>query len=161
MIDSIRAALNDITAQIRDLEIKLGLAYWDAATTGTVRFEVSDGDLSGNGDLQLNVSVNTPPTVGVYPLAKVGEGLDLLIYPDVAPADNGTVDNMGTAVEPNTYTGGVSANPATGEVNLEQAGPAGAYTVTVTLSDNCGAMTNRDITVEVLGEDIFANGFEM
>lgn len=137
------------------------LAATCTATTGTVRFEVSDGDLSGNGDLQLNVSVNTPPTVGVYPLAKVGEGLDLLIYPDVAPADNGTVDNMGTAVEPNTYTGGVSANPATGEVNLEQAGPAGAYTVTVTLSDNCGAMTNRNITVEVLGEDIFANGFEM
>jgi hypothetical protein len=108
----------------------------------------------------VNVSPDIAPTVGVYPDSKVLSGLDLLISPAGAPADNGSVESIGTAVVPITFTGNTSANLVTGEVGLEQAGPVGAYTVTVTLTDNCGMTTDRDIAVEVLGEEIYSDGFE-
>jgi hypothetical protein len=39
-------------------------------------------------------------------------------------------------------------------------GPVGAYIVTVTISDNCGTMTHRNLTLDVLGNDLFKDGFE-
>jgi hypothetical protein len=136
------------------------LAAECAATAGTVRFEVSDGSLQGNGDLQVNVDLNTAPTIGVYPDTSLTEGQSSLINPDAVPSDNGSVDAIGTAIAPITFTGILDADPVTGEVSVSQAGPVGAYTVTVTITDNCGAMTDRDLALDVLGEEIFSDGFE-
>jgi hypothetical protein len=136
------------------------LAAGCAATPGTVRFEVSDGALAGSGDLQVNVDPETPPTLGQYANAAVAVGQAVLLDPDAAPADNGSVDSIGTAVAPVTFAGTVDAELASGEVSIGQAGPVGAYTVTVTITDNCGTMTDRNVTLEVLGNDVFKDGFE-
>jgi len=131
-----------------------------AATSGTVRFQVSDGDLTGTGDLQVNVSPDTAPTLGQYADAKVPLGQAVLVAPDAAPADNGSVDSADAAAVPENFTGALQADPASGEVSVSQAAPIGVYTVTVTIADNCGNETERGFTLEVLGNDIFADGFE-
>jgi hypothetical protein len=52
------------------------------------------------------------------------------------------------------------ADPATGEISVGQAAPVGAYTVTVTITDNCGATIDRDMTLEILADGIFSDSFE-
>jgi hypothetical protein len=136
------------------------LAAGCAATSGTVRFEVSDGALAGTGDLQVNVDPDTPPTLGQYANATVAIGQAVLLEPDAPPADNGSVDSIGVAAVPGTFTGTLDADLASGEVSVDQAAPVGLYTVTVTITDNCGNETERDLSLEVLGNDIFADGFE-
>ena len=130
------------------------------ATSGTVRFEASDGSLAGSGDLQVNVSLNTPPSIGQYPEATVEPGHAVLIFPDAPPADNGSVDSVGTSVAPGSFAGTVTADPVTGEISVGQATPVGVYTITLTVTDNCGASADRDVDLEVLGEGIFSDGFE-
>jgi hypothetical protein len=136
------------------------LAAGCAATPGTVRFEVSDGELAGSGDLQVNVDPDTAPTLGQYANATAAIGQAVLLTPDAAPADNGSVEDISTAVAPVTFAGTLDANLASGEVSVGQAGPVGAYTVTVTITDNCGTMTDRNLTLDVLGNDVFQDGFE-
>jgi hypothetical protein len=130
------------------------------ATAGTVRFEVSDGSLAGSSDLQVNVSLNTPPTLGQYLNTKMGLGQAAQINPDAAPADNGSIDGISTGITPDTFAGTLHADPATGEISVGQAAPVGAYTVTVTITDNCGATIDRDMTLEVLADGIFSDSFE-
>jgi hypothetical protein len=125
-----------------------------------VRFEVSDGDFTGTGDLQVNVNPDTAPTLGQYTNAKVALGQAALLSPDAAPADNGSVEGIDAAAAPGTFTGTLDANLASGEVSVGQAAPIGLYAVTVTITDNCGIETERNLTLEVVGNDIFADGFE-
>jgi hypothetical protein len=136
------------------------LAAGCAATSGTVRFAVSDGALAGSGDLQMNVNPDTAPTLGQYTNAEVALGQAVLVTPDAAPADNGSVEGISAAVAPVTFAGTVNAELASGEVSVSQAGPAGAYTVTVTITDNCGTTTDRNVSLDVLGSDVFQDGFE-
>jgi hypothetical protein len=75
----------------RDGTVMATLAASCSATTGTVRFQVSDGNLSSSGDLQLNVTLNTPPTLGSYADTTVPLGQGTLLSPDAAPMDNGSV----------------------------------------------------------------------
>ena len=53
-VDSISNTTGTVTAT---------LAASCTATAGTVRFQVSDGDLTGNGDLQVNLTANGIPTL--------------------------------------------------------------------------------------------------
>ena len=71
---------------------------------------ISDGSLNGTGDLQLNVSANTAPTLG-YANASVVGGAGTPVNPATGPSDNGsvsTVAGQGTG----TYTGTISVNAA-------------------------------------------------
>ena len=136
------------------------LAAGCAATSGTVRFEVSDGDLAGTGDLQVNVNPDTAPSLGQYANAKVAVDQAAQLNPDAPPADNGSVDSIEAAAAPATFTGTLDANLASGAVSVSQAAPLGLYTVTITIADNCGKETQRDLTLEVLGNEVFADGFE-
>jgi len=136
------------------------LAAGCEATSGSVRFEVSDGTLTGSGDLQLNVNVNTPPTIGEYPGTQVGSGQAVMILPGEPPGDNGSVDSIGASVVPDSFTGSLSVDPVTGEISVGQAAPVGAYTITVTVTDNCGATADREVVLDVLGAGIFSDGFE-
>jgi hypothetical protein len=108
----------------------------------------------------VNVTPDTAPTLGPYTNAKVALGQSVLLSPDAAPADNGSVDSIDAAAAPGSFTGTLDATLASGEVSVDQAAPVGLYTVTVTIIDNCGTETERDLTLEVLGNDIFADGFE-
>ncbi len=134
------------------------------ATAGTVRFLVSDGDLTGDltgtGDLHINVDTNSPPTLGAYTTVVLTEGQGALNPPLSGPADNGSVKDVSVAIAPNSFTGSISVNPATGEVEITAAAPVATYLVTVTVMDNCDAQFERQFTLTVKGEQIFSDGFE-
>jgi hypothetical protein len=131
-----------------------------SATAGTVRFQVSDGSLNGTGDLQLNVTPNTPPTLGNYANTTVAVGQGTVISPGAAPSDNGSVDSIAATILPVTFTGTLDADLGTGNISVGAASPSDSYIVTVAITDNCGATAEKDFALEVGGDRVFSDGFE-
>lgn len=130
------------------------------ATTGTVRFEVSDGQLTDSGDVQVNISPNTPPQLGSYTdaIVKIGEAAQFV--PTSPPDDNASVVSFIVSIQPTSFTGSLIPQPSTGIINILNAGPDGTYTITATATDNCGASAVREVELQVLGNQIFVDGFE-
>ena len=115
------------------------------ATPGTVRFQVSDGNLTGIGDLQVNVTANAAPSV-TYAAASVSAGGSTSNAPTSA-TDNGSI--TGYAVQSQgTYTGTISVNAA-GLVSISNAVPPGSHTITIRATDNCNATTDATFTLTV------------
>ncbi|MFA5683362.1 MAG: hypothetical protein WCZ65_00660 [Lysobacteraceae bacterium] len=133
------------------------------ASSGTVRFQVSDGSLTGTGNLQVNVSANTPPTLS-YNNTSVAAGGNTMVSPASGPADNGSISSL--AVQSSgTFTGSVAVNTGSGIVNLNNAAPTGTHTITIRATDNCNAIRNASFQVSVTGGGsagnlIFRDGFE-
>ncbi|HNG31486.1 MAG TPA: putative Ig domain-containing protein, partial [Blastocatellia bacterium] len=119
------------------------------ATLGnnTVTLTVSDGGLTTTANFTVNVTANTPPTVGTYANTTVATGGGIIVTPSAAPADNCSIAGV-TASAPG-FTGSFSGNTSTGAVTISNAGPSGTYTVTVTVTDNCGATTQQTFTLTV------------
>jgi len=136
------------------------LAASCSATAGTVRFQVSDGSLNGTGDLQLNVTLNPPPILGVYADNTVPLGQGVLVSPDAVPSDNGSVDSIDVTILPITFAGTLNPDLGTGDIDIGLASPGGSYTVSVTITDNCSTTAEQDFALEVLVEEVFADGFE-
>jgi hypothetical protein len=136
------------------------LAASCSATAGTVRFQVSDGNLGGTGDLQLNVTLNTPPALGTYTNTAVTVGQGILISPGAEPSDNGSVDSIGATILPVTFAGTLNTDLDTGEISIGAAAPTDSYTVSVTITDNCGATAEQDFELEVVVDSFFSDGFE-
>ena len=130
------------------------------ATSGTVRFEVSDGELTDNGDVQMNVSPNAPPTLGAYTNAVLTPGQGTVLSPTAPPADNINVSSFTASILPATFTGSLSPDQATGNITVSNAAPEGTYTITATVTDNCGATAIREVQLQVVGDLIFDDGFE-
>jgi hypothetical protein len=151
LVDSISNTAGTVTAT---------LAASCSATAGTVRFQVSDGNLSGTGDLQLNVTLNTPPALGTYADTVVVVGQGALLSPAAAPSDNGSVDSIGATILPVTYAGTLNADLSAGEISVGAAAPNDSYIVTVTITDNCGANAEQDFALDVVVEKVFSDGFE-
>jgi hypothetical protein len=107
------------------------------ATAGTVRFQVSDGSLTGTGDLQINVTLNIAPTL-TYAAAAVSAGSSTTSSPTAA-TDNGSISSYAVQSQ-GTYTGTISVN-SSGVVSISNAAPVGAHTITIRATDNCGAPT--------------------
>ncbi|GMU42702.1 MAG: hypothetical protein IT479_10580 [Xanthomonadales bacterium] len=130
------------------------------ATSGTLRFQVSDGSLLGNGDLQVNVSNNTPPVL-TYAASTVASGAGGTITPATGPGDNGNIASIALLPQ-GTYGGGIAINPVSGVITLSNAGPIGSHVISVRAIDNCGANTDTSfaLTVQASQPMIFANGFE-
>jgi hypothetical protein len=143
-----------------DGTISATLAASCSATAGTVRFQVFDGGLTDTGDLQLDVTVNTDPTLGAYTATRIVEAGSAVISPDAAPADNGSVDSIDAMVLPATYTGTLEAELLTGDVSIGDAAPADSYIISVTVTDNCGETAQSDLALEVVSEEVFKDGFE-
>ena len=150
-VDSINNTAGTVTAT---------LAASCSATEGTVRFQVSDGILNGAGDLQLNVTLNTPPTLGAYANTAVAVDQGVMIIPDEAPTDNGSVDSISATILPITFAGTLNADLGTGKISIGAASPSDSYTVTVTITDNCGATAEQDFALEVDDGHVFSDGFE-
>ena len=108
----------------------------------------------------MNMNANTAPTLGTYTNHSIAVGGSAAISPNAVPDDNGSVDAINATIAPLSYTGIVSANIVSGEVNTGIAAPIGIYTVTVTVDDNCGTSFQREFSLEVVGDDVFTNGFE-
>jgi CSLREA domain-containing protein len=98
--------------------------------------------------LNVNVTANTAPAMGTYPAANVALGASTTVTPNAAPSDNGSIAGL-TAMAPG-FTGTLSVNAA-GVVSVVNAGPAATFTVTVTATDNCGAVTTRTFALTVTG----------
>jgi CSLREA domain-containing protein len=119
------------------------------ATNAGFTLRVTDNATEFN-ETTLNVTVtpNTPPTLGTYPNTTVNTGSSgTVVTPNAAPTDNGTVATL-TATAPG-FTGTFVGNPTTGTVTVNNAGPFGVYTVTVTATDNCTAATTTTFQLTV------------
>jgi hypothetical protein len=136
------------------------LAASCSATAGTVRFQVSDGNLNSSGDLQLDITLNTLPTLGAYANTTVAVGQGAMISPDAAPADNGSVDSIEATILPITFAGTLNADLGTGKISIGAASPMDSYTVSVTITDNCGATAEQNFALEVADDRVFSDGFE-
>ncbi|MBD8526302.1 Ig-like domain-containing protein [Pseudomarimonas arenosa] len=126
--------------------VQASVAASCSASTGTQRFQVSDGSLTGNGDLSVNVSANSAPTLA-YTNASVNGGSSTTVSPQTGPSDNGSIDSV-VVHSAGTYSGGISVDAA-GVVTLSAAAPVGTHTITIRATDNCGASTDASFQATV------------
>ena len=122
-----------------------------AANVGlnTVLLSVTDtGGQTATANLTVNVTANTPPTPGAYPTTEIFPvGGSKTVTPTTAPSDNGSIGSI-TATATG-FTGSFSGNPANGALTINNAGPVGLFTVTVTATDNCGATATTTFLLNV------------
>jgi hypothetical protein len=124
------------------------------AVAGTVRFQVSDGSLTGTGDLQVNVTPNTQPTL-TYNNATATTGIATTVNPATGPSDNGTISSIVVqSVTPSTAPGTITVNNTTGVVSVSNNVPSGSYTVTIRATDNCSAVRDASFTLTVTCQTI-------
>jgi hypothetical protein len=129
------------------------------ASSGTLRLQVSDGALSSTADVNVNVILNSAPTLGTYANYALSLNQSGSVTPSATPADNGSVSTL-TATTAATFTGTLSANPLSGVLSINNAGPLGNYTINLAAVDNCGASTPATTTLEVNNDALFTDGFE-
>ncbi|GEM_PF-1984241 len=115
----------------------------------TVTLTVSDGSLTASATFTVTVVANTPPTIGNFPNATVAPGGSVMVTPDAGTDDNGFVQNVSATASPNTFTGTILPSSGSGKVTINNAGPAGIYTITITVLDNCGVTTQKTFTLTV------------
>ena len=120
------------------------------ATNASFTLRVTDNATEFNeATLNVTVTTNTAPTVGNYPNPPtINAGTSgTVVTPSAAPADNGSVASV-TAAAPG-FTGTFIGNTTTGAITINNAAPAGTYTVTVTVTDNCMLTTTKTFTLTV------------
>jgi hypothetical protein len=119
------------------------------ATNASFTLQASDGSLTSTATLSVTVNANAAPALGNYPTANVSAGGSTTVTPSAAPSDNGTITGISASVSPASFTGAFSVNTSTGVVTVNNAAPAGAYIVTVTATDDCGAIAGKTFTLNV------------
>lgn len=131
-------------------QVRADIAVTCMATDANFTLAVTDSlNAATSATLMVTVPANTPPAVGNYPNTTVVTGGTLTITPDAAPTDNNTIASVTAVAAPATFTGAFSGNTSSGGVTVTGANPSGDYTVTVSLTDNCGATTTRNFTLTV------------
>lgn len=117
------------------------------ATGGDLTLQVSDlGGLTAADAVQINVSANTPPSLS-YSAISVGVGTNSSHNPSAAPSDNGSVSSIAVQ-DVGTYGGGISVS-GSGVIDLSNATPTGAHTITVRATDNCGVETDASFQLTI------------
>ncbi len=131
--------------------VSANLAAACTATLGanTVVLNVSDGLLNTNGNLSVNVTVNTAPTLATYPTTNATTGTNTTATPAATPTDNGTIATITAAAAPAGFTGTLVVNTSTGVVSINNPGPSGTYTIIVTATDNCGLTSQQTFALNV------------
>jgi glucose/arabinose dehydrogenase len=115
----------------------------------TVTLTVTDGNGgTATAALTVNVTANSAPALA-YDNQTVAVGGSLTITPADGPSDNGAIASI-TVLNPGTYAGAVSINPATGTVSISQAAPPGVHTIMIRATDNCGAATDAPFILAIL-----------
>lgn len=130
------------------------------ATSGTIPFQIIDPQGFSFGQLPVDVTANSPPSLGAYPAALIGVGSSATVAPGSPPADNGSVASVTVDIAPAGYTGTISVLPATGVVTVGATAPAGLWTISVTATDNCGVSTVRMFPLEISADVVFRDGYE-
>ncbi len=148
---SASAGLNitNLTNSRGTVSATVGAACNAAPIPLTATLLVTDGGgLSATANVTINVTVNTPPTLGAYPNATAATGAGTVVLPGQAPSDNTAVSAV-TATASAGFTGMLSVNPSTGAVTITNAAPVGTHTLTVTARDNCNAAVTQSFTLTV------------
>jgi uncharacterized protein (TIGR03437 family) len=124
-----------------------------ATTTGdkVVLLQVTDGNgLSAQATLTITVTSNTAPVLGNYTNLEALLNTARNFAPDAAPTDNGTITNITAVSTTPGFTGTFSVNPTTGLLTVNNPAPVGSYNLTITATDNCGAMASRNAVLTVV-----------
>lgn len=132
--------------------IRATIAAACGATVGAnpVTLKVTDAQgATAFANVTVNVTANTPPALGSYPAKTLSLGAGGTVAPTSAPSDNALISSI-TASAPG-FTGTFLVNSSSGVVTVAGAGPVGAFNVTVTAYDSCGARTTRSFTLTVTG----------
>ena len=112
-----------------------------AATNASFTISVTDsGTLTVMTVISVLVTANTPPVLSYTTPQMVMPGQSLNVNPVAPPSDNGSVASIVVQSVSAGFTGTVTVNPA-GVVMINNAGPAGSYTITIRATDNCGGVT--------------------
>jgi hypothetical protein len=122
------------------------------ATVGPLNLFLRATDTGGQLDTKpwtLTITPNTPPVLS-YGTQTITAGTTPMFNPATGPSDNGTLNPL--VLQPISPATGLmlSLNPATGQLAVTSATLIGNYTVTVTATDQCGAVTNASFTVNVI-----------
>lgn len=126
-----------------------------ALGSNTIVLTVTDGDgVTATANLIVTVTGNGAASVGNYPNTTAPANTNASILPDAAPMNPDSIAMASAMASPANFTGSLLVNPATGEVQVTNAGPVGLYTITVTFTSTCGATTNRSFTLNVVCETV-------
>jgi hypothetical protein len=119
-----------------------------SATSANFTLRVTDaGALFDEDPLAVTVLPNTPPVLA-YPSATVFLNQAATVNPSSGPSDNNPPPTL--AVQSlGTFTGTAAVAPVTGVVSLGNAGPFGTHTIVIRATDNCGAITDANLSVNV------------
>ncbi len=129
-----------------------------SATDASFTLRVTDsGSLFRETTLNTVVTANTAPLLS-YGTTTLPAGTGIVIGPSTGPTDSGMITSIAVQ-SAGTFFGGVTVAPS-GNVTLTNAAPEGSHTLTIRATDNCGATTDAALLVNVLGDALFANGFE-
>lgn len=129
-----------------------------SATNASFTLRVTDSaSLFREATLNTVVTANTAPLLS-YGSTTVLAGSGVVIGPSAGPTDSGTITSI-VVQSLGTYTGGATVAPS-GNVTLTNAGPDGSHTLTIRATDNCGANTDAPLSLNVLADVMFSNGFE-
>jgi hypothetical protein len=137
-------SVTDIANNAGAVSARVGALCTAALGPNTVGLSVTDGTASTPANLTVNVSANPAPSLGTYPATSLLVGGGTTVSASVAATDNGTI---GFTVAAGTFTGTLTVDTA-GVVTIADAN-AGVHTVTVTATDDCGAVTQRTFTLTV------------
>ena len=140
--------------------VSAALAAECQASSGTLRLQVSDGQLSTIASVNVTIINNAPPVFGSYPAQILAPGANKAVVPSAPPSDTSSIQSVNAQIDPSGFTGSFSVAPATGVVSLNNVGPAGHFTVTLFASDACAAVGTTDFTLTIDADRLLVDGFE-
>jgi hypothetical protein len=115
----------------------------------TLRVTDNEGQFAEDTlNVTINGDPNTPPAL-TYP-ANFAGFLDqsFSINPTNGPTDNGIITQLEVLSVSAGFTGTIQVNPQ-GVVNVLNAAPVGAHTITIRATDNCGLFTDATLNLNV------------
>ncbi len=130
------------------------------ASSGTLRLQISDGQLSTIAVVNVAIINNAPPVFGSYMAQILAPGASKNVVPSAPPSDTSAIQSVNAQIDPSGFTGSFSVAPATGIVSLNNVGPASNFTVTLFASDTCGAIASTNFTLSIDADRLLADGFE-
>src|SRR5688572_26522108 len=104
----------------------------------------------------LICAITKGQSLGTYPLSSVTAGKNVNILPSSSPTN--TVDVLVTSSP--GFLGVMTANSITGRVTINNARPAGTFTIKVKAFSSSGSSTSRTFTLEVTNPDCSQGGFD-
>ena len=130
------------------------------ASSGTLRLQISDGQLISTANVNVNIINNVAPVFGSYPAQILAPRANKNVVPSAPPSDTSPIQSVNAQIDPSGFTGSLSVAPATGVVSLGNVGPASNFTVTLFVTDTCGASGSTNFTLSIDADRLLVDGFE-